>query len=134
MDISSGLVALAFWGFVGTCVVVMAWNNIRKRETKHETMRRLVESGATLDDDLLKKLDLLQQDAKEERYDRGFKITALWLYSVGAGLAVFGIFLDSLDPRAGMVMYGTAAMLFVMATGCLVGERITKGWFEADQQ
>ena len=48
-SLGAGLAALAFWGFVAVCVVAGIWEGIRKREARHETLRRLIESGQTVD-------------------------------------------------------------------------------------
>lgn len=54
--LGAGLAALAFWGFIASVVVAGVWNDIRKREAQHETVRRLFESGRELDEKTLDKL------------------------------------------------------------------------------
>jgi len=50
LGIGAGLAALGFWGFVAVAVVAGIWDNIRKRDAQHETVRRLIESGQSADD------------------------------------------------------------------------------------
>ena len=78
IGLGAGLATLAFWGFIATAVVAGMWDSIRKREAKHETVRRLVESGQKIDTDLMDKLVTLT-DGKSERPDRVFFITGLWI-------------------------------------------------------
>lgn len=78
LGIGAGLAALAFWGFVATAVVAGVWDNIRKREAQHETMRRVVESGQPLDRETMEMLSWASSN--EVRHDQAFKITALWCY------------------------------------------------------
>ena len=72
--LGAGLAALAFWGFIAAVVVSGVWFDIRKREAQHETVRRIIESGKPIDDELMDKL-LSLGSGKSERLDRGFKIT-----------------------------------------------------------
>ncbi len=52
----AGLAALGFWLFIGLAVASGAWNSMRKRESQHETLRRIIESGQPVDEDLANKL------------------------------------------------------------------------------
>ena len=47
--IGAGLASLAFWGFIAAVVVAGIWYDIRKKESAHETVRRLFESGQPVD-------------------------------------------------------------------------------------
>ncbi len=132
-DINGGLMAIAFWGFIGICVIGGIWDAIRKRETKHETLRRLVESGQTLDENLLRHLDILSSDSSE-RFDRGFIITALWLLPIGLGMAVFASFMGQISAEAEIALYGVAAMLGVMGCGCLLAGKVISPWYSHQER
>lgn len=71
IGLGAGLASLAFWGFVATAVVAGVWENIRKRDAQHETVRRLLESGQPINQDLLDKLISATGGAKR-RLDRKF--------------------------------------------------------------
>ena len=53
--LGAGLAALAFWGFISSVVVAGIWYAVREREAQHETVRRLVESGQSIDSELMDK-------------------------------------------------------------------------------
>ena len=86
-SLGAGLAALAFWGFIASVVVAGIWFDIRKREAQHETVRRLVESGQLINQELMDKL-LVLSDGKSKRLDRDFKITGLIMLPVAVGIAV----------------------------------------------
>ena len=52
----AGLAALGFWLFVASAVATGVYNSIRKRDAQHETLRRVIESGQTVDQELAEKL------------------------------------------------------------------------------
>lgn len=130
-DISTGLLAIAFWGFIGMCVLGGIWDTIKKRETKHETLRRLVESGQPLDENLLKHLDMMNRDGAE-RFDRGFIITALWLLPVAVGLAAFAYFLGFVNREAQIVIFGVSALVAVMGLCCLLAGKAIAPWYQKE--
>ena len=45
----AGLAALAFWGFIAAIVVAGIWDGAKKREAQHETLRRMLIAGGTLE-------------------------------------------------------------------------------------
>ncbi len=100
LGVGAGLAALAFWGFVAAIVVAGIWDNIRKREAQHETVRRIIESGQQLDQDVIDKLLLLSDSGGNKRHDQDLKLTGLWLLPISVGLAVFALILGSARPEA----------------------------------
>jgi hypothetical protein len=126
-----GLAALAFWGFVAAAVVAGVWNGIRKREAQHETVRRLIESGQTIDQELMDKL-LLLSDGGSKRVDRDFKVTGLWILPVAVGMAIFGLVLGSSEPDAMAPLLGISALLACIGVGALVAAKVTAGWYTVD--
>lgn len=126
-----GLAALAFWGFVAAAVVAGVWNGIRKREAQHETVRRLIESGQTIDQELMDKL-LLLGDGGSKRVDRDFKVTGLWILPVAVGMAIFGLVLGSSEPDAMAPLLGISALLACIGVGALVAAKVTAGWYTVD--
>ena len=129
MEIGAGLTALAFWGFIGTCVVAGVWDNIRKRDTKHETLRRMIESGQALDENLLRSLGLFGTEDLD-RPDRAFKIAALWLLPVSVGLAILSIFLGFIEQDARTAAFGVSALAGCIGIGAWIGGMITAPWYE----
>ncbi len=132
LGLGVGLAALAFWGFVASCVVAGVWNGIRKRDAQHETVRRLIESGQPIDQALMEKLSLVSGDGNR-RHDRDFYVTGLWLLPIAPGLAILALFLGSLEPEALPAILGAAALVACMAIGALVAGKITERWYAADR-
>ena len=128
LGLGAGLAALAFWGFVAVVVTVVYWDNIRKREAQHETVRRLIESGQPIDQDLMEKLSLVA-DSGEKRHDRDLYITGLWILPIAPGMAVFGFILDSQVPEALAPLLGVAGLLLCMGIGFLVAAKVAERWY-----
>ncbi|MDP6552171.1 MAG: hypothetical protein QF574_08280 [Arenicellales bacterium] len=72
LGIGAGLGAIAFWGFLAVCVAAGIWDSIRKREAQHETLRRLIESGQPIDQELMDRLL-----GRDKRLDRDLKAAGL---------------------------------------------------------
>ena len=128
VGIGAGLAAMAFWGFIGVVVLAGVWDNIRKRDAQHETVRRLIESGQSIDQELLEKLSLVTETGSK-RPDRDFYITGLWLLPISVGLAVLALFISQLAAKALYPIMGAAALVACMGIGCLVAAKITGRWY-----
>ena len=85
---TAGYAALGFWIFIAVVVASGVWDGIRKREAQHETLRRIIESGQTIDDELVDKLIELTGGNKDKEQD--FRIAAIILIFIAPGLALFG--------------------------------------------
>lgn len=133
LGIGAGLGALAFWLFIAAAVVASTWDGIRKREAQHETIRRVIESGKDLDKETMDRL-LSLTGGGNQRYDRDFKITALWILPVAAGMALFALILGSQEPDALYVLLGVSAFLASLGLGFLLCAKIAGRWYEADNK
>ena len=131
--LGAGLASLAFWGFIAAVVVAGIWFDIRKREAQHETVRRIVESGKAIDEELMDKL-LSLGSGKTERLDRGFKITGLIMLPTAVGLAVFGLIMGTQFPQAQLPLLGAAALVACIGLGFLVTANIARRWYVQDQE
>lgn len=131
LGLGVGLAAVAFWGFVASTVFAAVWNGIRKRDAEHETVRRLIESGQSIDDALLEKLSLASNGGSK-RPDREFYVTALWLLPVSVGLAAFGVILGTQAPNATVPMLGAAGLCACLGIGWLVAAKIAQRWIAED--
>lgn len=129
---NAGLMAVAFWTFLAAVIVAgtlsKVWDGIRKRETQHETVRRLIESGQPIDQVVMDKL-LSISEAGNKRHDQDFTITGLWLLPVAPGLAILAFFLP-LEARTPLL--GVAAMLLCMAVGFLLAGKIAGRWYQSE--
>ena len=131
--LGAGLASLAFWGFIASVVVAGIWFDIRKREAQHETVRRIVESGKPIDEELMDKL-LSLGSGKSDRLDRTFKITGFIMIPVAIGLAVFGVIMGTQYPQVQLPLLGAAALVMCIGLGFLLTANIAKRWYTADQK
>ena len=131
IGLGAGLAALAFWGFVASVVFAGVWNGIRKRDAQHETVRRLIESGQSVDQELMEKLSLVSDDGNK-RPDRDLYITGLWVLPVAPGLAVMAFILGSTTPDALAPLLGAAALVACLGIGYLVASKLVERWYTVD--
>ena len=131
--LGAGLAALAFWGFIAAVVVSGVWFDIRKREAQHETVRRIIESGKPIDDELMDKL-LSLGSGKSERLDRAFKITGFIMIPASVGLALFGLIMGTQFPDTELPLLGAAALVGCIGLGFLILAHIVKRWYLADNE
>lgn len=131
--LGAGLASLAFWGFIASVVVAGIWFDIRKREAQHETVRRIVESGKPIDEELMDKL-LSLGSGKSERLDRTFKITGMIMLPTAVGLAIFGLIMGTQFPQTQLPMLAAAALVGCIGLGFLFTAGIAKRWYVSDQE
>jgi hypothetical protein len=131
--LGAGLAALAFWGFIASVVVAGIWFDIRKREAQHETVRRIVESGKPIDEELMDKL-LSLGSGKTDRLDRAFKITGFIMLPAAVGLAIFGMILGTQYPQTQLPLLGASALVGCIGVGFLVTANIARRWYVADNE
>ena len=127
----AGLGALGFWLFIAMIVVAGIWDNIRKREAQHETLRRAIESGQPLDDELVDKL--LAITSGNKNLARDLKVSALILAFIAPGMALLGWFLSiSGEPELFMVLLGVGALIGAIAIGLAVAASAAERWHQED--
>ena len=128
IGLGAGLAALAFWGFIAAVSVAGIWDGVRKREARHETLRRLAESGQPIDEKVMDKLLLLNAGGSK-RHDQDFKLTALWILPISVGMAFFGLIMGSYYPETSAPLLGVSALLASLGIGFLVASRISARWY-----
>ena len=131
LGLSAGLAALAFCGFIAAVSVASIWDGVRKREAKHETVRRLIESGQPIDQELIDKV--LMQNVGSKHYDQDFKVTALWILPIAVGLAVFGYFMGQAFPDVLVPLLSVSAMLACFGVGFLLASKIAARWYQENE-
>ena len=89
--VAAGLGSMAFWFFIAAVVVAGIWSDARKRESQQETLRRIVESGQPIDQEVIDRIVSSRTDSKE--LARDLKIGGLITTFVAPGLAILGVFL-----------------------------------------
>ncbi len=131
LGLGAGLAALAFWGFIAAVSVAGIWDGVRKREAKHETLRRLAESGQPIDEKVMDKLLLLNASGRE-RLDRDFNVAALWILPIAVGMAIFGLIMGNQYPQTSAPLLGVAAFLACLGVGFWVASKIAGRWYRED--
>ena len=126
----AGLAALGFWLFIGITVAVGVWGSIRRRDAQHETLRRVIESGQPIDENLTDKLLALSGESKD--MERDLKVTAILFYSLAPGMVALGWGLSvATEPILLPIMLGVAALLGLLGIGfhasaCVSGPAMAK--------
>jgi hypothetical protein len=129
--LGAGLGALAFWGFIAAIVVAGIWDGARKRDTQHETLRRIIESGKPVDQALVDRL--LGQGVAPKRPEVGLRVGGIVILAIAAGLAILGLFVGTIAPDALMPILGAAALLACLGIGLFVAAAYVSGTQEADE-
>ena len=131
MGAAAGLGALGFWLFIAAVVVAGIWFDVRRRETEQETLRRVVESGQTIDSAVIDKL--LKVGGGQSRTDRDLKVSGLIVIFLAPGIAILGWFLAKLQPELMSVMLGVAILLGLLGIGLLVAGKVAERWYKEDR-
>ena len=98
------------------------WGEARKRDTQHETLRRLIDSGQPLDEKVLDKLVSASSGNKE--LARDLKIGGLITGFIAPGLFVFGLIMSkAVKPEMFAIMGAVALLMLFISTGLLVASR-----------
>jgi hypothetical protein len=129
--VGAGLAAMAFWIFVAAVAVASYWDVIRKREAQHETLRRAIESGQQLDENVLNSL-LTSNGSGSGRVDRDFIVTAYWILPVAPGLAAFALILGTEIPEARIPILGAAALVGCLGIGFFIAGKIVGRWYQSE--
>jgi len=117
----AGLAALGFWTFIAAAVAATYWDKIRKREAQHETLRRIIESGQPIDDELTDKL-LALTGASSGELARDLKVSGLIVLFLAPGLALLGWMLSTAleEPELWEILLGVAGLVGLLSIGLLV--------------
>ncbi len=133
IGIGAGLAALAFWLFVAAVAVAGIWDGIRKREAKHETLRRVLESGQPIDPALMNEL-LMLIGGGSDNLDRDLKVGGLITLFIAPGLALLGIIIGISEEAALFPLLGVAVLVGFVSIGLLVASRYVKRSSQEDEK
>lgn len=122
-----GLAAFGFWMFIAAVSVGGIWDGVRKREAEHETLRRMIESGKTPDQDLVDKLLGHKKDPA-----RDLKVAGLITLFVAPGLALMGWLIGLAEPDAFMPLLGVSGLVACVAIGLLTAARFLERATQSD--
>jgi len=126
----AGLAALGFWLFVAAMIAVGVWSSIRKRESQHETLRRIVESGQPIDEELTDKLLSLTGGAPSKHVDRDLNTSGLIVLSLAPGLFILGWFMSrGVAAEMLYIMSGVSALMVLLGVGFLVAAYVVRRYY-----
>lgn len=115
----AGLAALGFWLFVGLAVVAGAWDSVRKREAQHETLRRIVESGQTVDEHLADRL--LSNTTESKSLARDLRVGGLILGCIAPGMTAMGWIMSiALEPELFEILLAVSILILFISAGLML--------------
>jgi len=129
----AGLAAMGFWLFVAGVVTAGIWDNIRKRDAQHETLRRAIESGHELNDNLTSKLLMISGDSKS--LDRDLKVGSLIMLCLAPGLTLMGWVMSlTLAVELFGILLGVSGLIVFIGAGLLAASFVVQKWYTEPQQ
>jgi small-conductance mechanosensitive channel len=120
---AAGLGAFGFWIFIAAIVVSGIWYDSRRKETQQETLRRVVESGKTIDPVVL---DRIMGGKEGKSLERDLRVAALIVLFAAPGMAVLAFFLGQIAAEARAALLGTAGLVAFVGFGLMVAARLVE--------
>ena len=122
-SLSFGMASIAFWAFLAACVIGGVWSSIREKEARHETLRRIIESGKEVDAEVI---DRVMNDGEKSETD--LKVGGLITMFVARGLVLLGYVLEIAtgNDKIFTIMLGVGGLVFFVAMGLLVVAKVTQ--------
>jgi hypothetical protein len=123
--------ALGFWLFIAALVVAGYWKDARQEAERHETLRRMIDKGGSVDEATLQKLFSSAKEGNNVpggRY-RGLRIAGTIIVFIAAGLAIFFLTLGAIfehDRSHAMAALGVAAGVALLGVGVFVSSRFAE--------
>ena len=121
VNTGAGVAAAAFWLFLAIIVVAGMWYDMRRREAQHETLRRLAESGQTLDPHLMDRLLSVSGGGNAARELFVWGVVMLF---VAPGVAVLAVFIGWQYAPALLPLLGVAILIAFIGLGLIVASRL----------
>ena len=123
MEATAGLAALGFWLFIGAVVVAGIWYDAREKETRQETLRRIVESGRDIDPAVINRI---LGENSGQTLERDLRIASYITLSAAPGLLLLGVFLGQADPKALSALIGVALLVACIGGGLYLAASLVK--------
>ena len=127
----SGFATLGFWMFIAFLVVCNVWSNIRRRESQQETLRRIVESGQTIDAALIDKM--VGSVKRNSHAGRELKVAGIITMSVSPGLFIMGYLLSNEDPERLRAFIGISLLVAMVGVGIFIAGIMSARWNKQDE-
>ena len=125
MDTGTGLAALGFWIFIGMTVFAGAWGSVKKRDGNHETLRRIVESGQSIDRELANAL--LDLTSERRNTARDLNVGGVIMLPTALGLAIMGWVMSwLLAEELLFIAFGVAPLVALIGLGLLAAAHLVR--------
>lgn len=115
------IAGFGFWMFIAAVVVAGIWYDAKEKETKQETLRRVVESGRDINPEVIEKI-IGESDGRNTARD--LRIAAYITFGVAPGLFVFSLFLGMISDEARAALMGVSLLVACIAGGLLAAARL----------
>ena len=109
-----------FWMFIAAAAVGGIWSDVKTKETKQETLRRMVESGRDLDPAMIQEV---LGKAEGQTYEQQLRTASYITGGVSAGLFVFSWFLGVVSADARWVLMGVSALVACISGGLFLASQ-----------
>ncbi|MEL7296382.1 MAG: hypothetical protein AAGJ86_01905 [Pseudomonadota bacterium] len=103
-----------FWMFIAAAAVGGIWSDVKSKETKQETLRRMVESGRDLDPATIQ--EVLGKE-EGQSYEQQLRTASYITGGVAVGLLLFSLFLGLVSVEAKWVLMGVSALVGSISGG-----------------
>jgi hypothetical protein len=131
MDMSMGIGAFGFWMFLAAIVVAGIWSDARKRESQQETLRRVVESGQSLDPAVIDKM--MNAGADHDSTVRDLKVAGIIVMFAAPGLVLVGWGLSKYSEGIITLMLGVSGLVGLVGIGLFVSGMLYEHWQSEDK-
>ena len=120
--VGAGIASFAFWAFIAAVVVAGVWDRAKKRDAQHETLRRMIEGGKPVDENLMKTLMI----GEPKHPARDLAVGAIVLFSISIGMGVLALVLRDDFDKALTPLMGAAGLVACLAAGLSVASAYIK--------
>ena len=98
------------------------WENIRKRDAQHETLRRLIESGQPIDPEVADRL--LSATSGNKDLSKDLRVASYIMFALVPGLLALGGILALLNPQVFTALAAVSALVGCLGAGMLVVAKV----------
>ncbi|MEL6199965.1 MAG: hypothetical protein AAFQ62_01120 [Pseudomonadota bacterium] len=117
------LAVFGFWMFIAAVSVAGIWYDAKEKETKQETLRRVVESGRDVDPEMIRQI---VGENSGGNTARDLRIGAYILFGVAPGMFLFSIFIGMVNEEGRTVLMGVSALIACIGGGLLGAARLVE--------
>ena len=119
----AALAAMGFWLFLAAVVVAGIWYDAREKETKQETLRRIVESGHSIEPAVIERILGENQASTAER---DLKIAAYITLAASPGFLLLGIAIGQINADARYPLMGVSGLAFCVSIGLFLAAKLAE--------